>query len=196
MPNETDEIPVEITPEMIEAGAEVLCGADIWPPDRRRDWAIEVYRAMAALDGSRRPFRATPFRSHSKVLSRDICRHMLKKYLFPFLETICTYWMRRFAALCLWLQEPSDSMPEFFQFISILLGIPCFKASHFFFKLTYSIQQRFLRLSCSDEFFFKFYNRPVASGSVTEILKSLYDIERGLDGAKTSKYFTDHDICS
>ena len=60
-PNETDEIPVEITPEMIEAGAEVLCGADIWPPDRRRDWAIEVYRAMAALDGSRR--NPSPVRS-------------------------------------------------------------------------------------------------------------------------------------
>ena len=39
---------VEITPAMIEAGYEALAGADIWPPDRRRDWAIEVYRAMRA----------------------------------------------------------------------------------------------------------------------------------------------------
>lgn len=45
---------IDITPEMAEARAEVLCGADIWPPDRRLDWAIEVYRAMAALDVLRR----------------------------------------------------------------------------------------------------------------------------------------------
>ncbi len=87
-------------------------------------------------------------------------------------------------------------MPKFLQFISILLGIPFFKASHFFFKLAYSIQQSRLRFSCSKEFFLKFYSRPVASGNVTEILKSLYNIKRGLDGAKTSKYFADHQINS
>jgi hypothetical protein len=55
VPKAGDGVPeIEITPEMAEAGAEALEGADIWPPDRRLDWAMEVYRAMAALDLSRR----------------------------------------------------------------------------------------------------------------------------------------------
>lgn len=124
--------------------------------------------------------------------SSKIGRHLLKRYCFPFLEAVCTYWMRRFAALSLWLQEPSDSVPEFLLFIPICLSIPFFKVSHLFFKLAYSIQQCYLRLSCSEQFFLKFYDRPVASGDVADILKSLYNIKRGLDGAQAAEDFPHH----
>jgi hypothetical protein len=35
----------------------------------------------------------------------------------------------------------------------LLLTFPCFKASHFFFKLAYAIQQCRLRLTCKRGFF-------------------------------------------
>lgn len=47
---------IEITPEMIDAGEEALIGAEIWPPDHRRDFAVWVYRAMVACNPkARRP---------------------------------------------------------------------------------------------------------------------------------------------
>lgn len=38
---------IEITPEMLDAGASVLCGFETETADERY-WAEEVYRAMAA----------------------------------------------------------------------------------------------------------------------------------------------------
>jgi hypothetical protein len=48
---------VEITPEMIAAGEEVLRQIEIWPPDRALDLAIEVYQAMHLHRPKSAPFR-------------------------------------------------------------------------------------------------------------------------------------------
>src|SRR5205085_112917 len=82
------------------------------------------------------------------------------------------------------------------QLIPLLFCVPCFKASHFFFKLAYALQQRLLRVACSEEFFLQFYDRRVATGGVVNILKSLREIERGLEGTKASKCFSNHDVSS
>lgn len=42
------ELEIEITPEMIEAGASVLCGFNTYYSGEEH-WAEEVYRAMRAL---------------------------------------------------------------------------------------------------------------------------------------------------
>src|SRR5580700_7740082 len=107
----------------------------------------------------RRAFRTSPLLTLSKVLSHDIRRHFLKEFYFSFLETVCTYGMRQFGALCLLLQKPSDSMPKFLQFVSILIGFPFFKASHLCFKLAYALKRRRLHRVCSEDFFLEFYDR-------------------------------------
>ena len=54
--------------------------------------------------------------------------------------------MRWLGALSLWFQGISKkSVAHCFQLVALLLSIPCFKASHFFFKIVYSLQQRRLR---------------------------------------------------
>jgi hypothetical protein len=53
--------------------------------------------------------------------------------------------MRWFAALCLFLQHVADDSSvrtHLRELIFLSLSVPCFKLSHFFFKLTYSVQQR------------------------------------------------------
>ena len=62
---------------------------------------------------------------------------------------------------------------------SLLLSIPFFKASHFFFKFTYTINQRRLRLLRGQDFFLKFYDRGIATGSIINILQSLRNIKSG-----------------
>jgi hypothetical protein len=51
--------------------------------------------------------------------------------------------MRCFGSLTLWLQHTSECTEvEVFQLVILLLAAPCFKASHFFFKLAYLINER------------------------------------------------------
>jgi len=51
--------------------------------------------------------------------------------------------MRWFSTACLWFQYKSKcTRMDLLEFIFLLLSIPCFKASHFFFKRTYALQQR------------------------------------------------------
>ena len=53
---------IEITPEMIELGAEAArLHVEIWPPDRDRDLVIEVYQAMY----SHRPSASLPPKRYS-----------------------------------------------------------------------------------------------------------------------------------
>ncbi len=104
--------------------------------------------------------------------------------------------MKRFGRLSVGFQrigERCAATNQLLQFIALLLSIPCFKTSHFCFKLAYSIQQRRLRLACSEDFFLKFYHRRIATGGVVNVLQSLRNIESGLKSAQTSKDFPYHD---
>jgi hypothetical protein len=128
----------------------------------------------------------------SESRSSSIIWHSLKERFFAALKAICTEMMRGFAFLCLCLQNVSDSAPKWFKFIFLLLSIPCFKASHFFFKLAYAINQRRLRRLCSEEFFLKFYNGRIAVGGVVNVLQSLREIEGSLKRAESSESFPYH----
>lgn len=51
--------------------------------------------------------------------------------------------MRRFCAAFFLLKNVSEGrIPNGLQFVALCLSFPCFKLSDFFFKLTYSLQQR------------------------------------------------------
>ena len=102
-------------------------------------------------------------------------------------------WFGRVHAFFLRISEHALT-PDAGKLVILLLSIPCFKASHFFFKLAYTLQQRRLRLLCSEDFFLQFYDRRIATGSVIDILQSLRYIKSGLDGAEASKYFSNHDV--
>jgi hypothetical protein len=131
-------------------------------------------------------FRAHESISHAERHPRLIARHFRKERLLAARIAVWTKLMLGFAALHLWLQHVSESMPERFQFVPLLLSIPCFKASHFFFKLAYALGQLRLHRLCGELFFLQFYDRRVATGSVVNVLQSLRYIERGLEGADSA----------
>jgi hypothetical protein len=132
-------------------------------------------------------FGASVDRPHSKSHSRLILWYSCQKRFLPACIAVCAYLMRRFGSLSLWFQNVSKSGPGFFQLISLLLSFPCFKASHFFFKLAYTFQQRRLRRLCGEKFFLQFYDRRVATGSIVDVLQSLREIEGSLKGAEASE---------
>lgn len=83
------------------------------------------------------------------------------------------------------------------KYVALLLCVPCFKGSHFCFKIVYAINQRRLRRLCGENFFLQFYDRPVAGNGIVNILQSLRHIKRGLEGAHaTSKYFSHYGVSS
>ena len=66
----------------------------------------------------------------------------------PVFVAFCAYVMRRFGTLSVRLQRINEcAVPDVFKFIALLLSIPAFKVSHFFFKLAYSLDQRRLLAS-------------------------------------------------
>ena len=59
--------------------------------------------------------------------------------------------MRWFGRLCIRLQnigKGAESNP--LKLVPLLLSFPCFEASHFFFKLAYTLQERQLRLASGE----------------------------------------------
>jgi hypothetical protein len=71
----------------------------------------------------------------------------LKDRFLALLVAGCTYPMNGFGAACSRLQHIGKApRSNFFQLVSLLLSFPCFKASTFFFKVAYSLNQR--RLFC------------------------------------------------
>lgn len=96
----------------------------------------------------------------------------------------CAYVMRRLGRLHAWLQAVDDRTAfRGAHFIALLVSFPCFKASHFFFKAAYLLQQRRLRGLCSEDFFLKFYNGCVPDVGVVHVLEGLRRIEKGLKDA-------------
>ena len=68
---------------------------------------------------------------------------ILERYYFAVLVAICTCPMWCFGATFGFFQHISKRTPSYIAtFIAVFFSLPCFKASHFFFKVTYSIQQR------------------------------------------------------
>src|SRR5438876_441930 len=101
--------------------------------------------------------------------------------------------MRRFAILFPFFRDVREqSSIQVYKLIALLLSFPCFKASHFFFKLAYALQQHRLLLTSGEDFFLKFYSHRVARGGIVQVFQSLRNIEHGLERAKTSKNFANH----
>jgi hypothetical protein len=67
---------------------------------------------------------------------------------------------------------------------------PMLQARPRVFKIAYRLNQFRLRRLCGEDFFLKFYDRRIATGSVVDILKSLRNIESGLNGTQASKYLS------
>ena len=89
----------------------------------------------------------------------------LENRFHAILVAICTQGMAGFAMCFRLFQHVSDhSGNKLYKAIALLLSVPCFRASHFFFKLAYALNQRHLLRLCGEDFFLKFYDRRVANG--------------------------------
>ncbi len=118
----------------------------------------------------------------------------LENRLLAALIAICTKHMEWFAVLHAQLRRVGENVgADLLKFVALFLCIPCFQASHFFFKLSYMFGQRRLRLLCGEDFFLKFYDRRVATSGTVNVLQSLRYIEGGLKGAEASDRFTNYD---
>src|SRR5260221_158609 len=105
----------------------------------------------------------------------------------------CTYPMQRLGAASTWFQHKRvNSKSKMMQIVFLFLSFPCFKISHFFFMIAYTINQRRLRLLCGENFFLKFYDRGVSKGGVVNILQSLRNIECGLHGSEAAINLCNH----
>jgi hypothetical protein len=133
-----------------------------------------------------------------RALGDDFCtmrRDRLHDRYLSALEALCANPMRWLGRASVWLQHVGGSGPRNGpKFILLLLSFPCFKISHFLFKLAYSVSQFRLRRKCGKDFFLQFYGRRGADGRVVNVLQSLRDIERGLEGADTAINFRYHGL--
>src|ERR1700730_9995906 len=117
----------------------------------------------------------------------------LQKRLETFLIAICTNCMRRFAVLHSLLRyEGKKALPQVLKLIALLISVPCFQGSYFFFKLAYLLNHYRLRRLCSEDFFLEFYNGVVPPGPVVNVLQCLCHIEGGLERASTHHCFAYH----
>src|SRR5215831_4114017 len=64
---------------------------------------------------------------------------------------ICAYLMRGFTLAYAFLKHKGDhARTDLSKLIALLLCVPCFQASHFFFKLAYALQQRRALVMCRE----------------------------------------------
>ena len=85
-----------------------------------------------------------------------------------------------------------NAATNFGKFIALLICVPCFQASHFFFKIAYLLNQRKLRRLCREDFLLKIYNRPIPSGRFVDTLHGLRHIKGGLDCAQAAYRFSNN----
>ena len=140
--------------------------------------------------------RTTGTNPNLPTMARVICRYYenLQNRFLIVLIACCAKPMRFFGRLYFRLQRVHECPRNYFlKFISLLFSIPSFKASNFFFKKAYALQQRRLRNLCSEDFFLQFYDRPVPDSSVADVLETLRHIKHGLEGADAAIYFAYHD---
>src|SRR5438105_433245 len=112
----------------------------------------------------------------------------LKNGFFSLLVAICTNEMRRFAVAHRFFHGISQrTSVEFYEFIALLLCLPCFEFSNLFFKIAYTLQQRRLAeigakcaLLGGENYSVQFDSLRLKYGSVAETYHCLYDFARGL----------------
>src|SRR5438874_3716773 len=100
--------------------------------------------------------------------------------------------MRWFAICCVELQNISKrSRWELLQLVTLFLSVPCFRLSHFCFKIAYTLQQReLLRLGrkCvalgGDDYSLKFDNLGLNLGTDLEAHKRLENLARRLEASR------------
>jgi len=100
--------------------------------------------------------------------------------------------MRWFGAAFSGLKHVSNSsVPQIFKVVALLLSFPCFKISHFFFKLAYAINQRralLIRRKCAvlgiDNRGLEFDHLGIEGLSVAQTYHRLRDIASELDRRK------------
>src|SRR5690348_3583836 len=121
-------------------------------------------------------------------------RLLLEKRLLAALVTVWTYGMRRFGGLHAFLQRVGQDfrVPLFFQFVALLFTVPCFKASHFCFKLGYFAQQRRILLLGGEDFGLQIDHRRVDRGSLVRAYQHLRDVHHRLEATYASKHFPHH----
>lgn len=85
----------------------------------------------------------------------------LEDRFFSVIKTVCANMMRLFGRVHALLQCKNKGavLPDWLKFIALLLNLPCFKASHFFFKPSYTLNQLHLRRLRGENFVLKFYYR-------------------------------------
>jgi len=94
---------------------------------------------------------------HRKSHEPRVLRTTCKTDLFG-VRTLATYAMRCSVPRTRWLYDIANVPVRFGKSIA-LFQFPCFKASHFFFKLAYALNQR-RRSVVRRGFLFEFYDRP------------------------------------
>ncbi len=109
----------------------------------------------------------------------------LKDRLDTILIAVCAKIMCWFGGVHNWLQSirQRPSVPDLLEFVLLSLGVPCFKVSHFFFKLTFMLQQRKLVLlgrHCArlggDDYSLQFNDLVLNKGEITETYQCLRDV--------------------
>lgn len=102
----------------------------------------------------------------------------------------CTKVMLWFSVIHAFLQRVGEaSGAHLGKLVAALICIPCFKTSHFFFKVAYRLSQRRLLRICGENLLLEIHHRPIPRGSVVDVLEGLRHIKCGLDRAKTAKGF-------
>lgn len=118
---------------------------------------------------------------------------------------ICAYPMRGFGAASLWFQHIGERVPsQVFQFIFLLISIPCFKLNNLFFKFVYALnQRRALRLYGKngvlglDDLPIEFHDLPADKGGIAQryhALRNRLDAVERSKGLRDGAHIGDHFI--
>ena len=118
---------------------------------------------------------------------------MLQDRFISVLVAVWAYEMRWFGRLSVRLSTVGHRSPtKFVHFVALLLSVPCFKASHFFFKLAYAAnQRRLLRLGRKD-LFLQFYDGRISDGRIVHVLEGLRAIKHRIEGLQTCQKFSSY----
>ncbi len=103
--------------------------------------------------------------AHKNMSAPDRINFLLQYRLLSLGKAICAKLMRMFGRLHAFFQGVSErgAVPDLGKFVALFLCVPCFKASHFFFKLAYALNHSHLLCLCGEDFFLEFYDRRIAN---------------------------------
>lgn len=97
----------------------------------------------------------------------------------PVLIAVCTNLVRGLAVCHRRLYRvDQETAPDFLKFVALLLCFPVFEAHQFFFKITYTLQQkRMMRLGFHD-LAGEIYDKRLSSRSVSDLKELLSEVEQ------------------